>query len=315
MAPENQIQAMEELRKLEQVQMMLTFAESRGLASDSDDDSKLFISRFILFLMEPCGNLDTSKKLGLIGEHMDHFSDSIFQEASSLLMKSDSQVQMEIRHSKGIQEGRTDEVLLPAGDGNGSELLMSLDGVAVIQLDAMQRANSTLEDFCRSYFMFHEMDVNKPELLFKYLPFLSFTESYVYQIDSWNEKIVNVENTKITCSGRRSEEATNLMHTLKNDPFRPLVLQLESHGLLTERIREELRFGEEYWSLERELCFALANRKEIHVEEVMRAIHLKSFDYRILNLLLYQLCREPVNDLHMDFLSVSEFLVEIADDL
>lgn len=82
----------------------------------------------------------------------------------------------------------------------------------------------------------------------------------------------------------------------------------------------------------------------------MRAIHLKSFDYRVLNLLLYKLrgeevssshhvpCHflmrshipsvfglcfvffllettEKVNELHMEFLSVSEFLVEVADDL
>ena len=35
---------------------------------------------------------------------------------------------------------------------------------------------------CRSYFMFHGMDVNKPHELFKYLPMLSFTESYIYQV-------------------------------------------------------------------------------------------------------------------------------------
>jgi hypothetical protein len=51
------------------------------------------------------------------------------------------------------------------------------------------------------------------------------------------------------------------------------------------------------------------------LEDVMRAIHLKSFDYRVLNLLLYKLRGEEVNELHMDFLSVSEFLVEVADDL
>jgi hypothetical protein len=47
----------------------------------------------------------------------------------------------------------------------------------------------------------------------------------------------------------------------------------------------------------------------------MREIHLKSFDYRVLNLLLYKLRGEEVNELHMDFLSISEFLVEVADDL
>ncbi|GJN02760.1 hypothetical protein PR202_ga20142 [Eleusine coracana subsp. coracana] len=53
----------------------------------------------------------------------------------------------------------------------------------------------------------------------------------------------------------------------------------------------------------------------ISIEDVMRAIHLKSFDYRVLNLLMYQLTGQQVNDLHMDFLSVSELLVEISDDL
>lgn len=35
---------------------------------------------------------------------------------------------------------------------------------------------------CRSYFMFHGMDANDLQALFKYLPLLSFTESYIYQV-------------------------------------------------------------------------------------------------------------------------------------
>ncbi|CDP09997.1 unnamed protein product [Coffea canephora] len=45
------------------------------------------------------------------------------------------------------------------------------------------RANSTLEDFCRSYFIFYKMDVHQLQLIFIYLPILSFTESYIYQIN------------------------------------------------------------------------------------------------------------------------------------
>uniref|UniRef100_A0A2P2KTX3 Uncharacterized protein LOC8281241 n=1 Tax=Rhizophora mucronata TaxID=61149 RepID=A0A2P2KTX3_RHIMU len=82
---------------------------------------------------------------------------------------------------------------------------------------------------------------------------------------------------------------TKFIDLLKTDPLRPLVGQLECLGLLTGRIREEISTGEEYWALERKLCSALMNQKEISVEDVMRAIHLKSFDYRVLNLLLYQL--------------------------
>ncbi|KAL1289994.1 hypothetical protein AAHE18_20G097400 [Arachis hypogaea] len=143
-----------------------------------------------------------------------------------------------------------------------------------------------------SYFMFHELDVTKPQTVFKYLPILSFTESYIYQ-----------KTTEVLAS------------YFSNDPVQPLVTLLKHKGLLTDRIREELTLGEEYWALERKLCYALVNEKEILIEDVMKAIHLKSFDYRVLNLLLYQLRGAEVEELHMEFLSVSEFLVEVSDDL
>ncbi|MBA0599579.1 hypothetical protein Gorai_005790 [Gossypium raimondii] len=123
--------------------------------------------------------------------------------------------------------------------------------------------------------------------------------------------------------------AETFANMLEKDPFRPLLNVLELRGLLNDRIREEFRSGEEYWALERKLCRALTHKMEISIKDVMRAIHLKSFDYRVLNLLLYQLRGQEinkakciffevvvkVNDLHMEFLSVSEFLVEISDDL
>ncbi|XP_015890789.2 uncharacterized protein LOC107425315 isoform X5 [Ziziphus jujuba] len=192
--------------------------------------------------------------------------------------------------------------------------------MAMVGMDAMQRSNSTLEDFCRSYFMFHGLDSTQPQQIFRYLPVLSFTESYIYQLDSLNEKMLNSTSYEVAFSERGSKDADmrliSMFHNVfKNDPFRPLAGVLEFHGLLTKRIEQQFKCGEEYWALERGLCSAIIDRKEIHVEDVIKAIHLKSFDYRVLNLLLYQLRGEQVNELHMDFLSVSEFLVEVADDL
>eukprot|EP00240_Pyramimonas_obovata_P010964 CAMPEP_0118929578 /NCGR_PEP_ID=MMETSP1169-20130426/6535_1 /TAXON_ID=36882 /ORGANISM="Pyramimonas obovata, Strain CCMP722" /LENGTH=120 /DNA_ID=CAMNT_0006871793 /DNA_START=553 /DNA_END=912 /DNA_ORIENTATION=+ len=54
-------------------------------------------------------------------------------------------------------------------------------------LHAMQRANSSLEDFVRSYFMFHNLDPHCPKACFKHLPILSFVESYIYLLDERNE--------------------------------------------------------------------------------------------------------------------------------
>jgi hypothetical protein len=39
--------------------------------------------------------------------------------------------------------------------------------------------------------MFHRLDINEPQSIFRYLPVLSFTESYIYQMDALNEKIVS----------------------------------------------------------------------------------------------------------------------------
>ncbi|KAL4645272.1 hypothetical protein ACB092_02G224500 [Castanea dentata] len=191
----------------------------------------------------------------------------------------------------------------------------NFESTPMVGLDAMKHANSTLEDFCRSYFMFHGMDVNRPQSIFKYLPVLSFTGSFLYQLDCLNEKILNLRTSGVSVSERGCKEGhqrliTKITGALQSNPFRPLTGLLEFHGLLTEKIREEFKSAEEYWPLERKLCSALMNKEEISIEDVMRAIHLKSSDYRILNLLLYQLRAENVNDLHMEFLSVAEFLVE-----
>ncbi|XP_042971444.1 uncharacterized protein LOC122303642 isoform X2 [Carya illinoinensis] len=317
---------MEELRKLEQVQRMLQFMELRGVAIPSNGDSNRFLANLILLLIQPCGELDLDKKRSLVSEHMSKISTAFLDDASIWLSREDiTEVTEEVKdkdnrcctcQNLGNNSLQLDyDSWLYAGS-----LETNFEDMAMVGLDAMQRANSTLEDFCRSYFMFHEMDVNRLPSLFKYLPVLSFTESFIYQLDSLNEKILHQPTSGVSVSERghkpRNERLiTKFTDPFKSNPFWPLVGLLEYHGLLTKRIREEFKFGEEYWALERKLCCALMSKEEISVEDVMRAIHLKSFDYRVLNLLLYQLRGEKVNDLHMEFLSVSEFLVEVSDDL
>ncbi|XP_020575523.1 uncharacterized protein LOC110021383 isoform X8 [Phalaenopsis equestris] len=133
-------------------------------------------------------------------------------------------------------------------------------------------------------------------------------ESYIYQLDTLNE------NELLRSADDTSENSCHKWSS--RNPFEPLVHLLQQQGLMTERIQNELNLGVEYWKLERKLCDGLTKKNTtIGIEDVMRAIHLKSFDYRVLNLLLYQLRGQPVNELHMEFLSVSEFLVEVSDDL
>nr|XP_043608171.1 uncharacterized protein LOC122579968 [Erigeron canadensis] len=270
---------MEELKQLEQVQNII---HSISIPNDS---SNLFIANFIRFMMQPCDELDIKQKCKLISEHFPKISAAFHEEAPNQLHDKDN-VAIE------------DPLSSHCDDDKSAGLVQTDCEVAMVTLDSMQRANSTIEDFCRSYFMFHEMDVNSTESIFKYLPLLCFVESYIYQLDTINENLLR-----------------SPLGGIPDFTFRPLALLLERHGLYTDRIRDELKCGVDYWALERKLCRALTNKQEIEVEEVMKAIHLKSFDYRVLNLLLYQLNGKEINETHMEFLSVSEFLVEVSDDL
>ncbi|KAD3640207.1 hypothetical protein E3N88_29430 [Mikania micrantha] len=297
---------MEQLKELEQVQNVMLMMQSVDSTNNANADSSRFLANFILFMMQPCGELDMNQKCRLVSDYFPKISPAFLEEA--LCQLCDKGISGSTNHcndDKSVGLSQTD-----------------CEDVAMVAFDSMHRANSTLEDFCRSYFMFHEMDANSAESIFKYLPLLSFTESYIYQLDTINERLVELP------LGETSDFT-----------FRKLFVLLESYGMLTDRletlvsvshfsgrcllkpscnnfrIRNELKCGEEYWALERKLCFALTRKEEIQVQDVMEAIHLKSFDYRVLNLLLYQLNGKEVNETHMEFLSVSEFLVEISDDL
>ncbi|XP_004288181.1 PREDICTED: uncharacterized protein LOC101315089 [Fragaria vesca subsp. vesca] len=304
---------MEELRKLEEVQRTLTFLQSRSITSTSSNDSddcNCFLSKLTLLLVQPCGELDLEQKCALVSGYMPKISAAILDEASGKLT------------GKGYEENYVEKSsLFDFGHKSKSgPLQTNFEEIAMVGLHAMQRANSTLEDFCRSYFMFHGMDINNPQSVFQYLPMLSFVESYIYQLDDLNEKMVQASSSEMIISETGVElgghgQISQSSNVFKSYPFRPLEYLLESHGLLTKRMQDEFKSGEEYWALERKLCHALQNKLQISVEDVIKAIHLKSFDYRVLNLLLYELRGEKIDELHMEFLSVSEFLVEVADDL
>ncbi|XP_068637584.1 uncharacterized protein [Aristolochia californica] len=304
---------METLHKLEEVQKMLSFLESRDLSSNHDSDR--FLANFLLFMAQPCG-VSMERKFRLIAENLPKISSAVL-EAQLLVPADCPQVSADPPATLNVKHGK-----------EYRSLKSSVEDEAMVGLEAMQRANSTLEDFCRSYFMFHGMDACNPQSVFRFLPVLSFTESYIYQLDNFNEELLHLR-LEVTSTDRtlpnsndthkmlegNQELAKKFLELFKTDPFGPLSLLLERLGLLTERIKAELSDGTEYWELERKLCHALTSKTEISVEDVIRAIHLKSFDYRVLNLLLYELRSQQVNDLHMEFLLVSEFLVEISDDL
>ncbi|XP_024011457.1 uncharacterized protein LOC18019136 isoform X2 [Eutrema salsugineum] len=306
---------MEELRRLEKFQSVVSAITSHGLlsssSSSSDPASSRFLSSLVLFLVQPCGDLDIGSKLGLASDFLPKITGPFLEEIS-MSIQGDNETKP-VDTSSESQKSYLKRSVMDNIDPYTSQKHQQV--VPMLRLDAMKRANSTLEDFSRSYFMFHGLDINEPQSIFRYLPVLSFTESYIYQMDALNEKIVSESacGSQVTYSSNGWNAESRVL--FETDPLKPLGDLLEREGLLTQRIQQEFKSGEEYWALERRLCRVLSNKNKICLEDVMRAIHLKSFDYRVLNLLLYKLRGEEVNELHMDFLSISEFLVEVADDL
>ena len=67
-----------------------------------------------------------------------------------------------------------------------------------------------------------------------------------------------------------------------------------------------------YWERERVVCGAGG---DVCWEDAVEGLEWKSFDYRVLNLLLYGLRGAAPQEEHLRFLRLSEILVEISDDL
>jgi hypothetical protein len=105
-------------------------------------------------------------------------------------------------------------------------------------------------------------------------------------------------------TGTSADTQLRRVPDLSGTPFKDLSDLLHKQKLLTPGIVDELQDGLEFWRLERKLCRALDSERGHKVKrwEVEQAVALKSFDYRVLNLLLYHLEGRPVNMQHFDFL-------------
>ncbi|XP_010239972.1 uncharacterized protein LOC100837836 isoform X1 [Brachypodium distachyon] len=309
---------MEALLELEKVQRVLSFMGSRGLSdSAGGGDGDRFLAHFLLFLVQPFDSLSMEKKVAMVSELLKEVNSDTLKEVQHLTSLEGIDSEDEVRIITPLpsdQDISSGDLLRQTKNFKTHTEKLTIQDVPMIGFDAMMRANSTLEDFCRSYFIFHGLDVNKPQAVFKFLPFLSFTESYIYQLDASNEDSLHFvpgENSS-TVLEMKKEVSSEISLSDKLDSLDNL---LQCQGLMTDQLRNELKSGIQYWSLERKLCQALLRNDKISIEDVMKAIHLKSFDYRVLNLMMYRLTGQQVNELHMEFLSVSEFLVEISDDL
>ncbi|KAF6258243.1 hypothetical protein COO60DRAFT_1138059 [Scenedesmus sp. NREL 46B-D3] len=116
------------------------------------------------------------------------------------------------------------------------------------------------------------------------------------------------------CDQQQQEQ----QHTFQGQEV--LVQVLEQQQLLSERVKEELTMGQLYWQQERHICSQLASTQPgreamLTLAEIVAAHESKSFDYRVLHLLLHGLLRKPLDEALLAFMRLDEMLIDIGDDL
>ncbi|PNW70419.1 hypothetical protein CHLRE_17g719050v5 [Chlamydomonas reinhardtii] len=178
--------------------------------------------------------------------------------------------------------------------------------VLTISFKALQRSRQTLEDFSKTYFPY--IGLKLPDDLLKYLDVLVWVEATIYQLDEDNEQL--------TGHGGQSTVAA----TAGLDCIRAV---LRRERLLDDRVQHEIAQGLRYWELEQHICAALlaaprplqAPAAQLTYELVLECHSAKSFDYRVLCLLLFRLSGRPHDERLLAFLRLDEMLVDISDDL
>ena len=138
-----------------------------------------------------------------------------------------------------------------------------------------------------------------------------YVEGVIYQVDEDNEQATAAPLAAEQPGHARLEAMQQV---------------LRERGLLTAGVQRELAAGQQYWHEERRLCGLMLQQPTVPagghgeacgftLQEALRVSEAKSFDYRLLHLLLYALRRadpSPDDALLLRFLRVDELLVDIG---
>lgn len=168
-----------------------------------------------------------------------------------------------------------------------------------------------------SYFPLHNLSVTKD--FFRWWDVLIYVEGTIYALDEHNEDVTATQVHGGTVQPPPSEEGQQTVGQAC------LVHVLQAKGLWDDRISAEFEQGLGYWRMERQLCSAMAQRSSslldgaattgLTLAAVHQASEAKSFDYRLLHLLLHRLQGVGYEEALLAFLGVDELLVDIGDDL
>lgn len=165
----------------------------------------------------------------------------------------------------------------------------------MVSINSIHRCQNTLQDFIRGYFALHGLHVDDMWYL---IHILLWCEASLYHLDEINEDAI--KNTTIEPPEKNACWA--LLETI-----------LTQEKCWDSAIKRELESGARYWHLERTLCRSLYPAPSM--KDVETAIIGKSFDYRVLHMIICKWTDKRVDSSLMDMLKLYEQMVETRDDI
>ncbi len=164
----------------------------------------------------------------------------------------------------------------------------------IISHQAFEKAGRAIRDFFKYYV--HEIHGISFDEILEQFPTYYFVHALVYEMDYEHE--IN--------SSTRPENLPRLI------AMRDYLLEFFSkHRLLDGPLEDELNKTLEFCELEAKLCSG-----EVLTEaEILRAIQIKSMDYRILHRLFFKLQSKPYDEDLFGILQPLEMLIEVEYDL
>ncbi|RLC75502.1 MAG: hypothetical protein DRI61_14790 [Chloroflexi bacterium] len=158
----------------------------------------------------------------------------------------------------------------------------------LISYKGMVKSADKLHDICFFYFPFHGLSF---EDFFQYFPILCYVESLIYQSD------YDVESQKTSHSWTKTKEI--------------ILSLLKEMGWYDPKVEEILNKGDVYWDLELRM-----NRGErFTYEDLVKAMELRTTDFRILHAILHCLLNKPYDEELANLFFPMEVIADIEDDL
>lgn len=113
---------------------------------------------------------------------------------------------------------------------------MSLESLPILSFKALQKGRSTLEDFAKTYMIYHDCTMAN---FFEFMDVLIYVECLIYAIDEMNEEIAQKEsNNQIKETFGAINEQQFQQCIQKNKMLAHLIQFLESKNLYDDKIKQ-----------------------------------------------------------------------------